>query len=108
MEMSWCSEHGMPHSALLDWSNDDRAKLAAYLVESNERCISCGTAQWEWDEDPFAYEPIPTQCHGCYLKEVATEGEDLPKGTRISLVPKRRAQQIRDTPKKAPRRRREP
>lgn len=106
MEMAWCSDHGLPHSALLEWSNEDRAKLAAYLAESGNRCSMCGTAPWEWEEDYFAYEPMPIQCHGCYLKEVAREGEDLPKGTHMTLVPKRRAQQIRDTPKQAPTRRR--
>ena len=105
MEMSWCAEHGVPHSTLLDWSNEDRAKLAAFLMESNARCVSCGTSPWEWEEDPYGYEPLPIQCHGCYLKEVARE-EDTPPGTRITLVPKRRAQQIRDTPKRVPTRRR--
>jgi hypothetical protein len=106
MEMSWCSERGIPHSQLLDWANEDRAKLAAFLMESSERCVSCGTAPWEWEEDHYAYEPLPLQCHGCYLKEIAGEDEK-PPGTRITLVPKRRAQQIRDTPKKVPKRRRE-
>lgn len=105
MEMSWCSDHGLPHSALLDWSNDDRAKLAAYLTESGQRCSMCGTAPWEWEEDRFAYEALPIQCHGCYLKEIGRE-EDMQPGTHMSLVPKRRAQQIRDTPKRAPTRRR--
>jgi len=91
---------------LLDWDNEDRAKLAAYLMESNERCTMCGTAQWEWEEDRYAYEPLPIQCYGCYLREVSKEDE-TPPGTRMTLVPKRRAQQIRDTPKKVPKRRRE-
>jgi len=106
MEMSWCSERGIPHSALLDWANEDRAKLAAFLMESNDRCASCGTADWEWEEDFFAYEAMPMQCRGCFMKEAAREDE-TPLGTRIALIPKRRAQEIRDTPKRLPTRRTE-
>lgn len=105
MEMAWCSEHGLPHSELLEWDHNDRAKLAAYLMESAARCVSCGTAAWEWEEDPYAYEAMPMQCHGCYIKEVSAEPDSQP-GTRITLLPKRRAQEIRDTPKQAPTRRR--
>ena len=106
MEMSWCSERGIPHSALLDWENEDRAKLAAFLMESNERCVSCGTADWEWEEDFYAYEAMTMQCRGCFIKEASNEDEK-PLGTRVTLVPKRRAQEIRDTPKRLPTRRTE-
>lgn len=104
--MSWCSEHGLPHSALLDWDNEDRAKLAAFLFESAERCSMCGTAAWEWDEDRYAYEAMQMQCYGCYIKEASNEGREHSPGTYTTLIPKRRAQEIRDTPKKMPSRRR--
>ena len=41
------------------------------MLEKAERCVMCGTAPWEWDEDRFAYEPIEKLCRGCYLKEMA-------------------------------------
>lgn len=56
----------------------------------------CGTAEWEWEEDRFAYKPITVQCHGCYLKSVAEEGEQRAPGTRITLVPKALAQKLAD------------
>jgi hypothetical protein len=104
MEMAWCSDHGLPHSALLEWDEDDRAKLAAYLIESASKCQMCGTAEWEWSEDPYAYEVIMVQCPGCYRKEVAGEDAEKQPGSRMSLIPKHRAAAMRDTPKRAPRR----
>lgn len=103
MEMAWCSEHGLPHSALLDWSPTDRAKLAAYLIESSSRCQLCGTAEWEWEDDRFAYEPIAKQCYGCYRKEIYEEDATKQPGTHITLIPKAQALALRNTPKKAPR-----
>jgi hypothetical protein len=86
--MTWCSEHGLPHSEFLSWDVDDRAKLVAFLLEKNERCDMCGTAEWEWKENPYAYEPVDHFCQGCYRKSVFTdqEGQGLP-GTNVKLIP---------------------
>jgi len=91
MEVGWCSEHGLPHSHLLEWSDEDRAKLVAYLMESAARCQMCGTSPWEWEEDRLAYGPATEQCQGCYIKDTAAEDDDTPKlkGSRVVLIPRR-------------------
>lgn len=97
--MGWCSEHGLPHSALLDWDPEDRAKLVAYLLEQSSKCQSCGTAEWEWEEDRYAYEAAVHQCWGCYVKEFSREDAEGMLGARITLVPKDIAARQRDMPK---------
>lgn len=107
MEVSWTSDHGLPHSELLSWDDADRAKLVAYLMESSERCTMCGTAPWEWDNDRNAYEPIQHQCWGCYVKDGADiEANSMP-GSRITLVPRKQAERLRNQGNKAPRFRQE-
>jgi hypothetical protein len=96
LEVSWCADHGLPHSALLGWEPEDRAKLIAYLLESSSKCQQCGTSDWEWEEDRYAYEPITVQCHGCYLKEIARDDKSELPGARISLVPKDVAMRLRE------------
>jgi hypothetical protein len=92
MELSFCTEHGIPHSEFLDWEPDDRAKALAFVIEKSARCDMCGTAQWEWDKDPFAYEPVEKMCKGCYLKHMAQEGSGAMPGTTVSLEPTRGVQ----------------
>ena len=106
MEVSWAAEHGMSHSDLLSWDDEDRAKLVAYLLENSERCQMCGTAPWEWDDDRNAYEPISHQCWGCYVKDGADQGDSLP-GSRITLVPRKQAERLRNKENRAPRLRQE-
>jgi len=88
IEMSYCYEHGIKHSEWLDWDPVDRAKVVAYRLEEADRCAMCGTAQWEWDENRFAYEPVEKLCQGCYLKEIARQDShgEMP-GTTITLLP---------------------
>lgn len=88
--MSYCADKGIPHSKFLSWEPEDRAKVLALLMEQNERCTMCGTAEWEWEENRFAYTPIDTFCRGCYLKSVYGETESEQKalpGTNVKLVP---------------------
>jgi hypothetical protein len=85
--MSWCAEKGLPHSALLDWEVEDRAKLHAYLIEESDRCGLCGTMGWEWTENRFAYTPVEKTCPGCYARHVAGEETGRLPGTTIILVP---------------------
>lgn len=89
LELSFCSEHGIPHSEFLDWSAEDRAKALAFLVEKGLRCDLCGTAEWEWQQDRRAYEPVEKFCMGCYLKHMANEGSNSMPGTTIALAPTR-------------------
>lgn len=91
--MAWCSDHGLPHSALLAWQPQDRAKLQAHLMEVAERCVSCGTSPWEWSPaaggDPHAYTPTLHKCPGCFLREAAQEDmKEQQPGTRIVLTPR--------------------
>lgn len=87
---------------MLTWDPEDRAKLVAYLLESGSKCQSCGTADWEWEEDRYAYEPVVHQCWGCYLKELSKDDAvDMPGG-RIVLQPKAVASRLRDQPKRRP------
>ena len=44
LEMSYCFEHGIPHSKFLKWDAEDRAKTLAFALESSMRCSMCGTA----------------------------------------------------------------
>ena len=78
----------MPHSEFLEWDPADRAKTLAYALESAQRCHSCGTAPWEWEQSRFAYTPVEEFCHGCYQKAVFSnrEGTSLP-GTNVKLIP---------------------
>jgi len=84
--MSYCHERGIPHSEFLDWEPEDRAKALAFGIEKNERCTLCGTAPWEWEDNKFAYEAGEHFCRGCYIKNVASEGQARLPGTTVELV----------------------
>lgn len=86
--MSYCFEHGIPHSKFLKWDPEDRAKTLAYALESAQRCSMCGTAPWEWEENKYAYTAMDEFCQGCYQKSVFgdTQGSSLP-GTNVKLIP---------------------
>lgn len=86
MEVSYCTEKGIPHSEFLEWDAPSRAKLTAFLLEQAETCQLCGTAGWEWEENRYAYDVEEIFCPGCYRKEISSDGDKLP-GTRIELVP---------------------
>jgi hypothetical protein len=71
----------------LQWDPEDKAKVIAYMLENALRCSMCGTAEWEWEENRFAYTPVDKFCRGCYQKSVFgdQEGGSLP-GTNVTLV----------------------
>lgn len=102
--MEWCADHGVPHSEFLAWDEVDRAKLLAFILESRGRCSSCGTSGWEWDEDPNAYEPMRHMCRGCMILYAAEEDNDRSLGSRMVLVPRKRAKEIAAQPKRIRRR----
>lgn len=87
MEMAYCSEKGIPHSKFLSWSQEDRAKQHAYLMEEATRCALCGTQPWEWEANKRAYMAVDKFCHGCYVKHAASEDNDSLPGTTVDLVP---------------------
>jgi hypothetical protein len=59
----------------------------AYLVEDGQRCQMCGTADWEWEENKFAYEPASHFCRGCYLKDTHQKDGQTLEGTTATLIP---------------------
>lgn len=85
--MSLCQKYRITHSMFMNWEPEDQAKALAFLIEDGQRCQSCGTAEWEWDENPYAYEPSAHMCKGCYLKDTATEDSKNLPGTTIVLEP---------------------
>jgi hypothetical protein len=110
LETGYAFEHGIPYSEYLQrWSNTDRAIVTAVTMEKADRCSMCGTAPWEWEADPYAYDPIYVTCPGCQRKEaLADDDTPRPKGTTVRLVPKRVAARLaRDASNhRVPRRRR--
>jgi hypothetical protein len=91
------------------WLPEDRAKVIAYSIEQGSRCVTCGTAEWQWEEDEHAFEAVAKSCPGCQRRDWLRE--DNPElgqqaGVSITLVSRAEAKRIRDTPKKRPRRRR--
>lgn len=65
----------------------------AWAAEQADKCPSCGTQPWEWDEDHRAYEAVSYQCLGCL--KTATERERLRKqqntnGMHTGLVKRRK------------------
>lgn len=110
LEASYAHEHGIPYSEYLErWTNTDRAIVTAVTTEKADRCSMCGTSPWEWDADPYAYDPVYVTCPGCQRKELLAD-DDTPraKGTTVRLVPKRVAARLarEQGSKRVPRRRR--
>ena len=98
MEVAWCAERGLPHSAILNWDAEDRAKLMAHLLEQSYICNQCGTSSLEWEKDMDAYEAVVTMCRGCLIKDAANDdAPDIP-GARVTLVPAATAEKIRLKP----------
>ena len=61
--------------------------MVAVSLERAERCTMCGTASYEWEEDPFAYEAVRVSCPGCMRRETLQEdsGESALKGVSVRL-----------------------
>ncbi len=95
--MALCNEWGIPHSQLLDWSAEDRAKAMAFALEKAERCQMCGTAPWEWEANRFAYEAVREVCFGCQQKDLLREDDDgRQAGVSVVLIPEAAAQRLRE------------
>lgn len=91
-EMRFCNEHGIPHSELLDWEPDDRAKMLGYMAYESSICSMCNTGRWEWDPkhggSRFAYEPVEEICPGCEKKDWYRDNQDERRaGSFIILQP---------------------
>lgn len=86
LELDFCATGPIPHSAFLSWSPDDRAKALSHYIEKSLRCTLCGTAQWEWDRDQFAYEPVEHHCIGCAMREGAQKEMEPRNGVTVTLA----------------------
>jgi hypothetical protein len=61
--------------------------MLAFTLEKAERCQMCGTAEWEWERNPRAYEAVDRFCRGCWQRDSrAKESEDSP-GVTVELAP---------------------
>jgi hypothetical protein len=69
-------------------------KLLAIISEESSRCGLCGTAKWEWEEDPHAYLATIDVCEGCKQREVARDTVKDVSGGSIVLVSGERKRQI--------------
>lgn len=83
--MRFCNDNGIPHSKFLTWDREDQAKALAFMFEEADRCQMCGTADWEWQANRNAYEPVLTTCLGCYYKEIVREGQEIGPGVTARL-----------------------
>ena len=97
IEMAVCAEYRMPHSAFLEWNQDDRDKAIWYLRRQREACGDCGTRPSEWDESQGghrnAYVARIEHCRGCEVRQSGQRALDsnqkhYPKGSRVALRPK--------------------
>lgn len=83
--------------------------MLAFTLERSTACQLCGTSEWQWEEDPGAYEAALHVCPGCQRKDWLREDQGdakAPAGSSIVLLPRARAEWLRQNPKKPPRRRR--
>lgn len=106
--MSYCNEHGIPHSRFLEWDPEDRAKAIAFALEKAQVCSMCGTAEWEWHEDRRAYLPVVEVCPGCQLKETMRDDDTVSRtaGAQVVLLPKAAAMPVLERQHDAEQRRR--
>ena len=51
------------------------------------RCTMCGSADWEWEADPFAYEAVLVECRGCKHKEELSKASETRPGVTAQLAP---------------------
>lgn len=66
----------------------------AHLLDEGGRCGMCGTYEWEWQEDRWAYTPATRLCHGCQLLDAAREDYKPSPGMRLVLIPKEAAEAV--------------
>ena len=71
--------------------------MVAVSLERAERCTMCGTADYEWAEDPYAYEAVRVSCPGCLRRETLQEdsGSGAGKGVSVRLLSAHAAERAR-------------
>lgn len=88
--MDYCAPRGIPHSEFLSWPIDDQAKALGWQSEQRQACQHCGTHEWEWEADRFAYSAETYVCPGCMHLETLQKNssklaEDM-HGLKFRLV----------------------
>lgn len=69
--------------------------VIAVTQENASRCGLCGTSEWEWEEDPFAYHPVIHTCPGCQKKKLLQDSDTpRPAGSSVRLVDKHTAERL--------------
>ena len=70
-------DHGIPWSALAEWSDDDLAQVLAVLARRGESCAQCGTRESDWVDpvtrhpvDDPSFEVVAMVCHGCRARDL--------------------------------------
>lgn len=90
--MNYVGPRGIPLSEFLQWAPDDQQAALAWQADQNERCPHCGTAEWEWEQDPMFAATETRVCRGCNLrgheqKAQSKTAEHMP-GLYVALVPR--------------------
>src|SRR5690606_28530334 len=101
LELDFCFDHaGIPHSELLSWEPEDRAKVHMWMMEKLLTC-ECGTRLEEWDKDKGgerrAYVVETFVCPGCAgiteavdaaHQNAKVSGKSGVPGLKVKLTPK--------------------
>lgn len=90
--MAYCGPRGIPLSEFLNWHPDDQQAALAWQSEESLKCPRCGTADWQWEEDPNFAHAEAYVCRGCNLRgheEKAQQktAEHMP-GLHVRLIPR--------------------
>jgi hypothetical protein len=56
-----------------EWTPEDRDIALVWQNEQSLKCPTCGTADWEWDENPDAWHADTWTCEGCRRRDVKAD-----------------------------------
>jgi hypothetical protein len=93
--VDYACERGIPHSRFLgrndgpEWMPEDRAVVAVWQTEQAQKCPTCGTFDWEQEEDPEAWQAGIHWCVFCKqveeLKVQTAQTALHPEGYKLRL-----------------------
>jgi hypothetical protein len=66
----------------------------AFLLDESQKCKSCGSSSWEWEEDKFAYGAGTYECRGCMILDAARDDYNPGPGISMVLIPKKKVQEL--------------
>lgn len=67
------------------WLPEDRDVVAVWQSEEARRCPGCGTYEWEWEADEYAYVPDHWTCPGCLMIEQHAAQLESTTGVKVGL-----------------------